>query len=310
MKDNITWVDNLKVIGILAVILGHIASPIGEFISSWHMPLFFMIAGFFMRFNLSIKVFIIKNFKRLMLPYFLFSFIGLGMETLKRIVLNRDSLDYIQELEGIFIWMDMPSLINTYAFVLWFLPTIFFAKVTLAIVNKYIKNILIQLIAISILFTSSFFIDLPFGITNAFSALLFLFIGNLFFRIHQESIVLYILPFMFVGIYFTIGIPSPDIEFKYFDYILISLLWSVSFVYILIFLLKHINYSNKLLAIWGGNTMLLFIIHPYTNNIAHIIVEKIDFGDWYLKFFISLLLLQMILLIKLRFENRGVFKYV
>jgi len=56
--------------------------------------------------------------------------------------------------------------------------------------------------------------------------------------------------------------------------------------------------------------MLLFIIHPYTNNIAHIIIEKLHFGDWYLKLFISLLLLQIVLFIKSKFENRGIFKYV
>lgn len=56
--------------------------------------------------------------------------------------------------------------------------------------------------------------------------------------------------------------------------------------------------------------MLLFIAHPYTNNIAHIVVEKLHFGDWYLKFFISIVLLQIILFIKQKFENRGVFKYV
>jgi hypothetical protein len=56
--------------------------------------------------------------------------------------------------------------------------------------------------------------------------------------------------------------------------------------------------------------MLLFIMHPYTNNIAHIVVEKVQFGEWYLKFFISLMLLQIMLFIKQRFEDKGIFKYV
>ena len=56
--------------------------------------------------------------------------------------------------------------------------------------------------------------------------------------------------------------------------------------------------------------MLLFIIHPYTNNIAYIIVEKLHFGDWYLKFFISIVFLQCVLFIKKRFDNKGIFKYV
>ena len=56
--------------------------------------------------------------------------------------------------------------------------------------------------------------------------------------------------------------------------------------------------------------MLLFIVHPYTNNIAHIIVEKLHFGDWYLKLLISLFLLQILLFMKLKFKNRGLFQYV
>ena len=130
-KEKLIWIDNLKAIGIFAVILGHIASPFGTFIYSWHMPLFFMIAGFFIKFDLSLKEFIIKDFKRLMIPYFLFAIVGLLLETIKRIALHRESLDYIHEIKAVFIWMDMSSLINTYAFVLWFLPTLFFSRVFL-----------------------------------------------------------------------------------------------------------------------------------------------------------------------------------
>ena len=50
--------------------------------------------------------------------------------------------------------------------------------------------------------------------------------------------------------------------------------------------------------------MLLFIVHPYTNNIGHIIIDRFYFGEWYLKFLISIILLQIILLIKSKFENK------
>jgi len=97
---------------------------------------------------------------------------------------------------------------------------------------------------------------------------------------------------------------------KSYQNVIVNIVFAVSMVYLFILLFKKLNYTSKLLTIWGGNTMLLFIIHPYTNNIAHIVVENIQVGDWYLKFFISLLLLQGVLFIKQRFENRGVFKYV
>ena len=61
MQRKINWVNNIKVFGILAVILGHINSPFGGFIFSWHMPLFFIIAGFFIKFDMGWKVFIIKD---------------------------------------------------------------------------------------------------------------------------------------------------------------------------------------------------------------------------------------------------------
>jgi fucose 4-O-acetylase-like acetyltransferase len=309
-KEKLNWIDNLKAIGIFAVILGHIASPFGSFIYSWHMPLFFMVAGFFIKFDLSIKEFIIKDLKRLMIPYFLFAFIGLGLETLKRIALHRETLDYMHELQGVFIWMDMSFLINSYAFVLWFLPALFFARVFLVVLNKYIKNIILQFIVASILFSFSFLGDLPFGIDNALNAILFLFMGSIFFRFYQENKLLYVLPFIVLALYFTFGIPSLDMATKSYENIVTNIFFAIGIVYTMIQFFKKINYSNRLLTLWGGNTMLLFIVHPYTNNIAHIVVEKLHFGDWYLKFIISISLLQIILFLKQKFENRGVFRYV
>lgn len=310
LQQKINWIYNLKTLGILTVILGHIASPLGSFIYSWHMPLFFMIAGFFIKFDLSLKGFIFKDFKRLIIPYFIFAFFGLVMETLKRIALHREGLDYIHELKGIFIWMDMNSLLNTYGFVLWFLPALFFARVIMVAIDKLIKNIFIQFIVVSVLFGFSFFVQLPFGIDNGLNAILFLFLGNFFFRFYQENKILYFLPILLVGLYIIYGLPSLDMATKTYQNMFLNIVFASSVVYFFILVFKKLNYTSKFLTIWGGNTMLLFIMHPYTNNIAHIIVEKLQFGDWYLKFFISLVLLQGVLFIKQRFKNRGLFKYV
>jgi fucose 4-O-acetylase-like acetyltransferase len=310
LENKLLWVDNFKNLGILAVILGHIASPLGGFIFSFHMPLFFIVAGFFIKFDLTFKEFVSKDFKRLVIPYFIFSVVGLGLEILKRYALHRNTVNLLDELQGVFIWMDMPSLIHTYAFVLWFLPALFFARVILFIVKKNIQNIFIQFLVVFILFSLSFFINLPFGIDNAMNALLFVFIGYIYFRSYAESKILYFLPFVAMVIWIFVGFPALDMASKTYSNIVINILFSISIVYTFIIILKKFNSDNKLLKIWGGNTMLLFIMHPYTNNIAHIVVEKLHFGDWYLKLFISLILLQVLLFLKLKFENKGVFKYV
>lgn len=258
-KEKLNWIDNLKAIGILAVILGHIASPFGSFIYSWHMPLFFMIAGFFIKFELSIKEFIIKDFKRLMVPYFIFAIVGLVLETIKRMALHRESLDYIHELQGIFIWMDMSSLINTYAFVLWFLPVLFFARVVLVVINKLVENIFIQFFIILILFSISFLVQLPFGIDNSFNALLFVFLGSLFFRFYQNSKILYVLPFVLIGLVIYIGVPSLDMATKNYQNIILNIVFALSVIFTIITVLKKLDFKSKLLTIWGGATLCYYL---------------------------------------------------
>ncbi|HOI82826.1 MAG TPA: acyltransferase family protein [Campylobacterales bacterium] len=308
--QKISWIDNLKAIGILMVILGHINSPFSHFIFSWHMPLFFIVAGFFIKFDLSVKDFLIKDFKRLMVPYFVFAIVGLVVETAKRMALHRDVLDYIYEITGIFIWMDMPSLINTYAFVLWFLPTLFFARIIIFLVNKQFASFLLRFILIFSLFLVSFVVNIPFGIDNAMNAVLFVFIGSIFFRFYQDDKKLYGFAFGAMAAILYFGIPSLDMANKNYENVFINILWSASIVFVIVAALKKIDFKSKSLNVWGKSTMLLFIMHPYTNNIAHIVVEKLHFGDWWLKLFISLTLLQMLILAKQKFAGKMLFKYV
>ena len=57
--------------------------------------------------------------------------------------------------------------------------------------------------------------------------------------------------------------------------------------------------------------MLLFILHPYTNNIAHIVVQKTLHSDyWLFKFLISIALLSIVIFIRDKNKNQLVFKYV
>jgi fucose 4-O-acetylase-like acetyltransferase len=245
-----------------------------------------------------------------MIPYIIFSLAALIIESIKRMLLNRDDLDYIQTLEGVFIWMDYSTLINTYGFVLWFLPALFFGRLIVYIINKEIKSILMQTIVVSILFYISFFINFILGIDNALNATLFIFLGSIFYRFYQNDARLYILPFILLGLIYYSGIPALDIASKSYENIFINIVYSISIIFILISITKNLNYKNKLVTLWGSNTMLLFILHPYTNNIGHIIIDKLIFDGWYLKFFISLTILHIVILVKQRFINKGVFKYV
>jgi Fucose 4-O-acetylase and related acetyltransferases len=74
------WIDALKGIGIILVVLAHYSLPIAfdTYIFSFHMPLFFFISGFlfdFVKYAESASNFVKGRFKSLIVPYFCFAVI-------------------------------------------------------------------------------------------------------------------------------------------------------------------------------------------------------------------------------------------
>jgi fucose 4-O-acetylase-like acetyltransferase len=62
--------DMLKGIGILLVIIGHtFMKEIGPYIQAFHMPLFFMVAGYFFKYK-PVKDQVIRDFRRLISTLF------------------------------------------------------------------------------------------------------------------------------------------------------------------------------------------------------------------------------------------------
>lgn len=296
MNIQIEWVNTLKFIWILAVILWHINSPFWEFIFSWHMPLFFILSGFFIKSEKSILEFVKKDFIRLMIPYFIFAFIGLFLTIIKQYILWIDKLNILNETIGIIFWMDMNSLINHYWFVLWFLPALFISRFLVFISLKLIKNkIIISILAI-LLFFISFKINLPFALDNWINSFLWVFIGYNLYKF-KNSKIFYLTPILFLFLYIYFWIPKLNLSEKIYWNIVLNIVWATSFTWSLIFLLKDRtlnNNINSIINLWWTNTMILFILHPYTNNIAYLI-ESIKPDLWYVKFWFSILLLYFIL---------------
>eukprot|EP01037_Dinobryon_pediforme_P012855 gene12855-12955_t len=67
------WVDQVKAIGIILVVTGHSIDPLSAahwFIYLFHMPLFFIVSGYFIKPNANVAEIVRERFKTLMLPYF------------------------------------------------------------------------------------------------------------------------------------------------------------------------------------------------------------------------------------------------
>ena len=314
VKERFEWVDQLRFIGIIAVILGHIASPFSSFIYSWHMPLFFMISGFFIDhgINKSVLPVVRKDFKRLMIPYFIFSFLGLAIEWIKRIILKREDLDFVHEVGSILFRMDYQSLQNHYGFVLWFLPALFISKTLYLIILRLpLIDWLNGASVVLLMFWVSFKVKLPFEIDVALNAMFWLFLGSVVFGLTKKKIgkIQFSCILFLTGMFlFVFGIPQLNLSEKYYSLVLSNVLWVLLLVGLLVSFLKSVNRTH--VPSWSKETMFLMVFHPYTNNIAHLLVERFMPGAWLPKLVISLGMLQLLLLVKSKTGKVGILKYV
>lgn len=124
ISKRIEFIDSLKGITIFFVIWGHsiqylrngsvfFHNPIFEFIYSFHMPLFFMISGFFFKssLKLNLKEFLYKKGIQLLLPCFIWGILFVGFDMIKNQAFN---WDYI-----------VNKLVNPLHWPFWFLKELF-----------------------------------------------------------------------------------------------------------------------------------------------------------------------------------------
>lgn len=71
-RTRLAWIDALKGIGIVCVVLGHVVLPISRYIYWFHMPLFFFVSGYLYRPGAGWRDFIDKRVRRLIIPYLCF----------------------------------------------------------------------------------------------------------------------------------------------------------------------------------------------------------------------------------------------
>lgn len=65
----IKWIDSVKAVGIISVVIGHIYYA--PYCYIYHMPLFFLIGGLLYK-PQNLRTFFIKKFKHLIIPYISF----------------------------------------------------------------------------------------------------------------------------------------------------------------------------------------------------------------------------------------------
>lgn len=322
MPRSIEQFDNgvrfLQVIAILLVVLGHIRSPLGDVIFSFHMPLFFFLGGLFINASRNVGCFIKANAKRLLIPYIMFGFFGWLVTLFKDFLLHRPVVSIGDTVSGLLYWMDVAHL-QHYGFVLWFLPALFWGRILVFMILKYVTNPLMVILFTIVVFTfaTSLRTSLPFGLDKGMIGSVWISIGYVFYSYCKGSRLwwsLFGVCVISVCIWMA-GIQRLDIASMRIGNPWITLPYTCSVAIIALQLSKVLAdrlqlFKSGMVSLLGANTMLIFIAHPYTNNVAHLTVARVTENGWYLEFVLTLALLLVLVQIKKNHPENIFFKHV
>ena len=139
-NKRIAWLDQLKGFGIILMVYGHNFPILEEYIYSFHMPLFFIIAGIFHPKNINVST-IKKRVRQILLPYFLWRFILFGFWLFIGRKFGESAnldLSITKNFIGIFFAQGDINYMN-WGIPMWFLPTIFLTFLLFGLILK-IKN--------------------------------------------------------------------------------------------------------------------------------------------------------------------------
>lgn len=70
MKERVRYFDIAKGVAIFCIIAGHMRNTIiNNFVFTFHVPIFFLISGYFLKSNRPFKEFVTKKYNQLIRPY-------------------------------------------------------------------------------------------------------------------------------------------------------------------------------------------------------------------------------------------------
>ena len=252
MKKRIIWIDNLRGIAAILVLVGHLVpneSIIKNIIYNIHIPAFFFITGYLYHNKKSFFEYVKKLSKTILLPYFICSILSLFVY----FILNEVSLNFSFIIENLF-YLNGYIIWNSS---LWFLPVFFFANIIFYFIDKYnvnIKYVLLFSLLLLLFFTTTKII-LPFGLHIVPSALFWFSIGKLskIYNNKFNNIINYFnkrvyLILLFFIILNTITIFSGRINISINEYplLILNLFISLFSLFTLMFFVKKLNYNNIL----------------------------------------------------------------
>lgn len=257
--------DIMKGIGIIAMIVGHICSPeVGRYIYLWHMPLFFLISGYFFR-EKGMKDCLKSNTKSLLIPYMLTAI----LLTLFKIALVFSGHDgsVTNALLSIFVGAEsiQNSCFSDYQIgAIWFLLALFWCRTIFNYLStRYSRGGIFAISIIATYLGTKIFI--PTNLLQGLSAMTFFMIGDEVKK--RDLLVKKTTPTIWILGSFTIilsattsSISMATCDYGYYPVNVLGAVFATYFIYH--FSLTIAKYKISIvLSFWGRISLLILCIH-------------------------------------------------
>lgn len=265
-KKRIDWIDQIKGFGIILVVYGHNFPVVENYIYSFHMPLFFILAGIFHPKRSHFDV-IKRRVRQILVPYFLWSFILFLFWFLAGRKFGESAsleLSPLKNFIGIFYAQGDKQFMN-WGIPMWFLPCLFVTFLLFWLIRKFVKNEVIRIVLIATCTILGFlipqFTDIPFfwSIDVALVSLLFYALGYYFkkywvyYKVKRGYLLLFLLFILHIicSIYFLQKVDMYRSIYGNKFFFVFNAIIGVLFWGLLIKTLKKV----KILAFLGKNTI-------------------------------------------------------
>lgn len=279
-------IDNIKGVGILLVVLGHLSLPedIRMWIYSFHMPLFTFISGVFIKKYSTANLW--SKINRLLVPFFFYSFLSWMGYTLLVYIYHPELL--IKQLwKGVYMLagsgQNAISLYGNGNITMWFLSFLF----VVCCFYWFFDRFKIQVIGVGCMmslayFSAIFHMNLPANLDTVFLLFPFFYLGTFYKNLHSvwlsvssRKYLLILLPFLFIC-QFYISKKNGHVDTSsnnwgsHICYFYLAALLGV-FNILLLFAFSR----RKVFSFWGKNSIYYLILN----------IPLINISNWILNYF-------------------------
>lgn len=286
-SKRIDWVDTAKGLCFLCVIFSHIetsTSLFTNFITPFFLVVFFFCAGYCYKHKLLFKSFLYRKFRKLFIPWFVFSYANIGLSYIKsfkpHISIRDELIRNALQIRG-------------YDDKLWFIAAIFVCYIPFYFVINYTEKNKSQKKIVLFILTALYFLrelycdflpsntftwgssSLPWHIEYIPKGVFFMYLGYYYKTDLQDRLFRFNNTFYFILISFTyILLVCCNTVNCYYLSIILKIVEHIVGVFFIVMLSKRIK-INSYLRFIGSNTLVYFGIHNKVSTIIEISFEKL-----------------------------------